>query len=90
MGRVLSQADGAGGESVRVIAFKNCPATIPIFPSITLWLFMDRLHAAQWVQGVVWSLFGIFAAARIIMAFRQKEVDIFEETQANPSWRRSA
>ena len=38
---------------------------LPIGGTIILWLLLDRLHAAGWVVGVVWTLWGLVWAADV-------------------------
>lgn len=40
----------------RVLAGENLPFRMPLWPTVTLWLVLDRLHAAGWV----WGLAGLF------------------------------
>ena len=56
---------------------------LPIGGTIILWLLLDRLHAAGWFVGVVWTLWGFFCLTYVygvVMDFRgdfisAKEID---------------
>jgi hypothetical protein len=40
-------------------------AQLPIFSTLTAWLFLDRVSAPGWVWGVVGTLFAVVWAANI-------------------------
>ena len=63
---------------IKVISWKNMPSRLPIFPTITTYLFLDRLGAAGWVWGAVGCVFVIGWAIAIIAMSTQTKVDIFE------------
>lgn len=48
----------------KVLSTDCLPWRLPIFPSITLWLLLDRVRAPGWVWGVVGSfMFAIWCGA---------------------------
>ncbi len=55
-----------------VISRIYIPSTLPVFPTITLWLLMDRLQAAPVVQAVVWTVWGLIFLAITIRAFSEE------------------
>lgn len=36
----------------KVVAFKNLPSRMPLWPTAVTWLVMDRIHAPGWAWGV--------------------------------------
>lgn len=70
----------------QVINPKNYSSQVPIFSTITMWLFLDRLQAAGWVWGVVGTIGAIIWIVKIYSGLRlEKWVDIFEEEKQKSS-----
>ncbi len=65
-------------KSEKRIAMKNLPARLPIFPSITAWLLLDRLQAPGYAYGITFTLLGIVAVGAIISMINDTAVDIFK------------
>jgi hypothetical protein len=40
-------------EGRKVIAQKNLPMRIPLWPTLTTWLLLDRFHAPEWLAGIM-------------------------------------
>lgn len=40
-------------EPRRVISAKNLPMRMPLWPTLTLWLLLDRWHSPAWVWGAL-------------------------------------
>lgn len=49
----------------KVISLKNLPSRLPIFPIMTMYLFLDKVGVAQWVWGSVGLLFALIWAVAI-------------------------
>jgi predicted PurR-regulated permease PerM len=45
--------------SRQVIGRRYLPAQLPIFQTLTAWLFLDRIHASGWVYGVIGTLLAV-------------------------------
>ena len=58
--------------SIHVISRKYLPSGIPIFPTMTLWLLLDRLQPPGWVLGAAWTVWGIIALTLTIHTFAEK------------------
>lgn len=50
----------------KVIANKNLPTRIPLWSTITLYLFLDRLHAPQWYGVLVACLYLLFGSRLLL------------------------
>lgn len=59
-----------------VISHHSLPTKPPIWPTITLWLLMDRLGAEGWVAGVVWTLWGLLCLSAIGNILKERQVDV--------------
>ncbi len=58
----------------------NLPTTLPIWPTITLWLLLDRLAAPGWVLGVVWTLWTVIFLICFFSLFTDKpRTPVFEK-----------
>jgi len=62
----------------RVVAYKNLPARLPVWSTITIWLVFDRLKMPGWVWGAAGCLFIILWIVRFIEFWQQVETDIFD------------
>ena len=56
----------------------NIPLKLPLTPSIVLWLLLDRLQAAGWVQGVAYTILGILWIGAIIAIFNSERLEEFK------------
>lgn len=63
---------------MKVIDQKNLPVKLPVFPTATAWLLLDRFQAPGWVQGCVYTLFGLIWLASIIAVWKQQPTNIFD------------
>ena len=63
-----------------VVADKHVPLPfVPIFPTITLWLLLDRLSAPGWVWGAVGMIVAFLWVTYI--------VDFFTRETRTPVWK---
>jgi len=62
----------------KVIARKNLPVRLPLFPTITLWLLLDKLQSPGYVWGIVGTLMALIWIAAIFMIIKEKEVNVLE------------
>lgn len=60
----------------KVISHKNLPSKLPVFQTIVLWLFLDRLNAPSWLMGAIGAVWLILFVAAIYLVNHQQEVDI--------------
>jgi hypothetical protein len=68
----------------KVVHRKNLPASLPIFPTMTFWLILDRLHAPQWLWGVIGTILVLVWILRVIAILHTEMVeldDIFDWTK---------
>jgi hypothetical protein len=63
---------------VRRIALKNLPATLPTLPTITLWLFNDRLGLSPVGWGVFWTLIVLWWALSVVAILTSEPVDVLK------------
>jgi hypothetical protein len=63
-------------KSTKVISGKNLPARLPIWPTITMYLLLDKAHPPQWALGAIALLWVIFWIIAIIAVTHQEPVDI--------------
>ncbi len=61
-----------------VIKSKFLPTYPPTTFGLVLWLLLDRFHAAGWVHGICWTLFGICWVASLYVRF-------FEDVDVHPT-----
>jgi hypothetical protein len=61
------------------ISRANIPDQWPLFHTITMWLWLDRLHVSAWVWGVFWSNVVLLWIASAILIFKFEYVDVLEE-----------
>lgn len=61
-------------EKKKVVAMKYLPTRAPSLSTIVMWLFLDRLHAAQWIWGAVGVVYVVAWIAFIYANFWQ-EID---------------
>lgn len=62
-----------------VIHPRNWKLKPPIMPGIVLWLFLDRLHAPQWLYGVIAPLLFLWLVIWMIEVSNSEEVDVIQE-----------
>lgn len=65
----------------KVVKYKNLPARLPVWPTIVLWLLLDRLRAPGWVWGVCGTITALGWLGSLAQLLYQKETDIFKEDQ---------
>lgn len=59
-----------------VIATKNRYTSLPLFPTIALFLLLDRFHTPGWLWGVVGTIMASIWIMAIIWMCQCKEVDL--------------
>ena len=52
-----------------VIARKYLPLQIPVFPTLTIWLVLDRLQVSGVAQAIIWTLWSVIFLIMIIACF---------------------
>lgn len=60
----------------RVISANQLPIRVPVFQTMTLWLFLDRLQPSLLVWGVVGTLWCIAMIGALVLVFTQKPTAI--------------
>lgn len=55
-----------------VIDRKYLPSTLPVFPTLTIWLMLDKIQPPAMIYGVVWTLWGLIFLAVTIRAFSEE------------------
>lgn len=68
----------------RVIKRSNQPIHVPVGTTVLLWLVLDRLHAAGWVQGVAWTMMALLWAGAIYSIWTEEEVDVLKKPEGKP------
>lgn len=63
----------------KVISRKLLPAHIPVWPSVTLYLLLDKLSVPEWVWASVGTLWGLIVIMLIVAMITQESVDIFSK-----------
>ena len=63
---------------MKTIAYKNLPVSYPIIPTLTWWLFLDRLDVGDVAWGVFYTVAAIVWTHAIYIVFKTEQVDIFE------------
>lgn len=61
----------------KVIDYKNKPAIIPFWQSITVFLFLSHFDTPGWVWGIVGTLMVIWWIGSLVAVKQQTEIDIF-------------
>lgn len=63
---------------IKKIARKNLPAPLPLFPTLTLYLVLDKWDAAGWVWGAVGVVMVFIWIACIIELCVADEVNVLK------------
>lgn len=50
-----------------------------LYPAATVWLLLDRFHAAQWAYGAFFLFYGLAFVILFMESRYEDEVDIFEK-----------
>ncbi len=66
-------------QAKKVLSEDNLPARLPLFQTLTLWLFLREIHAPQWVWGSLGVLFLVFWIGAVCNLIREDRVDIFRD-----------
>ena len=63
-----------------VISRKRIPHdfSLHIKDFVLMWLLFDRIQAAGWIQGAVYTFFVLAVIGNFIILWQEKEVDILE------------
>jgi hypothetical protein len=61
-----------------VLTRLQLPTTLPIWSSLTAWLFLDRVQAPGWVWGVVGTVFAVLWAVSIYSLWIETPVPLKE------------
>lgn len=56
----------------------NVPLKLPLTPSIVLWLLLDKLQAAGWMQGVAYTILGILWIGAIVAIVNSERLEEFK------------
>ena len=65
--------------SLKYIKASNLPPNLGLLRASVVYLLMDKFDGAQWVHGIVWTLFGIILIANIYLMVKAKAVDLFKD-----------
>lgn len=72
----------------KVIASRNLPSRLPLWPTLTLWLFLDRIAAPVGVYYAVFIFLAIVWLASIANMSTQQQVDLFnDEPEEKKTWK---
>ncbi len=63
----------------RVISGKRMPVRLPIVGCCVWWLMLDRLHAPDWVYGLVGGVAVLVLIGLAVVVWKQVEVDVFKD-----------
>ncbi len=63
----------------KVISWKNLPTRLPVWPSIIIWLLMDRVHPPEWLVGVGYTIMVLIWIMAIVSMVTETKVDIFDK-----------
>ena len=66
-------------KSKKVVSTGCLPAHLPVWPTITLWLLLERLHANPIVWGIVGTLMVMVWIGTLVQVFTQKEIELWKE-----------
>jgi len=58
---------------------QTLPPRLPITSTAVVWLLLDYTNAVGWVQGVIWTLVGIWWIAVVVALFKVTTINPFEE-----------
>lgn len=63
---------------MKVIAAKNLPKKLPVWPTVIILLSLDNWKASEFTRGVVYALLVILWIIAIAMMIKETRVDIFK------------
>ncbi len=63
----------------KVIKVDNLPTKFPVFPTMTMYLFLDKVNAAGWVWGAVGFFFVMVWFFALKRWASEEQVDIFNK-----------
>lgn len=66
-------------KSRKVISDACLPVRLPIYPTVTVLLLLDRFHAPGWLWGVMCTLYGALLVAGACLKWSEKPADIFKQ-----------
>ncbi len=56
----------------------NMPLRLPVTSSVVLYLLLDKLQAAGWVQGVAYTIMGLIWIVAVVAIFNSERLEEFE------------
>lgn len=62
---------------MKVVSRKNLPAKLPIYSTAVAYLLLDKFHAADWVWGVIGTLYTLIWIICIVAIVKQEQVELF-------------
>ena len=68
----------------KVVSRDNLPKQLPLWQTIIMYLFLDKMKPPSWVYGAIGCLYLILWVVGIILVVKQKQVDIFEDKNNKP------
>lgn len=55
-----------------VISRKYLPTGIPVFPTLIIWLMLDRIQPPAMIYGIVWTLWALIFVALTVQCFHDE------------------
>lgn len=68
-------------EDKKVISYKNLPTKLPLGFTALVWMILDKTNAPELIQGIVWTIVGVFWLIAINLIFRQTQVNMFDKEE---------
>lgn len=62
----------------KVVPYKNMPMNMPLWPSTTMWLMLDRLNAPGWLWGVCGTCLAVAWLCWVIDVCTRDPLDIYQ------------
>ena len=57
---------------------KNVPLKLPVTSSVVLYLLLDKLQVAGWVQGVAWTVMSLIWLGVVVAIFNSERLEEFK------------
>lgn len=56
----------------------NMPLRLPVTSTVVLYLLLDKLQAAGWIQGVAWTVMGLLWVVAVAAIFNSERLEEFK------------
>ena len=60
----------------KVVSYDNLPTRLPIWPTGTAFLLLDRFHAVGWVWGIFGTLFALIWIVALYAVWTQESTPV--------------